>query len=84
MNEFRTAPGFKFSDTKILLGSRAHGDHPEGDAMVKGLTGAKVMAMAEDVPALEVVPRRLLAGLRSSKKGPTVKMSSLAAVPRGF
>ena len=45
--------GFKFSDTKIVLGSHAHGDHQEGDAMVKELTGAQVMAMAEDVPALE-------------------------------
>jgi len=45
--------GFKFSDVKILLGSHAHGDHMEGDAMVKELTGAQVMAMAEDVPALE-------------------------------
>jgi metallo-beta-lactamase class B len=45
--------GFKFSDTKILLGSHAHGDHMEGDALVKQLTGAQVMAMAEDVPALE-------------------------------
>src|SRR5207248_413136 len=47
--------GFKFSDTKILLGSHAHGDHQEGDAMVKQLTGAQVMAMAEDVPALEAM-----------------------------
>jgi metallo-beta-lactamase class B len=45
--------GFRFGDTKILLGSHAHGDHMEGDAMVKELTGARVMAMAEDVPALE-------------------------------
>ena len=45
--------GFKFSDIKIVLGSHAHGDHMEGDAMVKELTGAQVMAMAEDVPALE-------------------------------
>jgi len=45
--------GFKFSDIKILLGSHAHGDHMEGDALVKRLTGAEVMAMAEDVPALE-------------------------------
>ena len=44
--------GFKFSDTKILLGSHAHGDHQEGDALVKQMTGAQVMAMAEDVPAL--------------------------------
>ena len=45
--------GFRFRDTKILLGSHAHGDHMEGDAMVKELTGARVMAMAEDVPALQ-------------------------------
>src|SRR6476659_9570681 len=45
--------GFKFADTKILLGNHAHGDHQEGDALVKQLTGAQVMAMAEDVPALE-------------------------------
>jgi len=47
--------GFKFSDTKILLGSHAHGDHQEGDALVKQMTGAQVMAMAEDVPALEAM-----------------------------
>ena len=45
--------GFKFSDIKIILGSHAHGDHMEGDAAAKELTGAQVMAMAEDVPALE-------------------------------
>lgn len=47
--------GFKFSDIKILLGSHAHGDHQEGDALVKQLTGAQVMAMAEDVPALQAM-----------------------------
>ena len=45
--------GFKFADIKILLGSHAHADHMEGDALVKQLTGAQVMAMAEDVPLLE-------------------------------
>jgi metallo-beta-lactamase class B len=45
--------GFKFSDVKILLGSHAHGDHQEGDALVKQMTGAKVMAMTEDVPDLK-------------------------------
>jgi metallo-beta-lactamase class B len=44
--------GFKFSDIKIILGNHAHGDHMEGDAVVKQMTGAQVMAMAEDVPAL--------------------------------
>lgn len=44
--------GFKFTDIKILLGSHAHADHMQGDALVKQLTGAEVMCMAEDVPAL--------------------------------
>jgi len=47
--------GFKFSDIKILLGSHAHGDHQEGDALVKQLTGAQVVALAEDVPALRAM-----------------------------
>src|SRR5215471_11815596 len=41
------ALGFKYTDIKILLGSHAHADHMEGDALVKQLTGAQVMAMAE-------------------------------------
>src|SRR6266550_292187 len=49
------ALGFKYSDVKILLGSHAHADHMEGDALVKQLTGATVMAMAEDVPALQAM-----------------------------
>jgi metallo-beta-lactamase class B len=44
--------GFEFADIEIVLGSHAHGDHMEADALVKELTGAQVMAMAEDVPAL--------------------------------
>ena len=47
--------GFKFADVKILLGSHAHGDHQEGDALVKQMTGAQVMAMAEDVPLLQAM-----------------------------
>jgi metallo-beta-lactamase class B len=45
--------GFDFEDIRIVLGSHAHGDHMQGDALVKGITGAQVMAMAEDVPLLE-------------------------------
>jgi metallo-beta-lactamase class B len=45
--------GFDFEDIEIILGSHAHGDHMQGDALVKELTGASVMAMAEDVPLLE-------------------------------
>src|SRR5579872_1590553 len=47
--------GFKFSDIKIILGSHAHGDHMEGDALAKELTGARVMAMDRDVPALKAM-----------------------------
>src|SRR5262245_18667777 len=47
--------GFKFADVRILLGTHAHGDHQEGDALTKELTGAQVMAMREDVPALEAM-----------------------------
>jgi metallo-beta-lactamase class B len=47
--------GFKFSDIKILLGTHAHSDHQEGDALLKQLTGAQTMAMAEDVPALQAI-----------------------------
>jgi len=44
---------YKLSDIKILLGSHAHPDHMSGDALFKELTGAKVMAMEQDVPALK-------------------------------
>jgi metallo-beta-lactamase class B len=44
--------GFKFSDIKIVLGSHSHGDHQEGDGLVVQMTGAKAMAMAEDIPPL--------------------------------
>ena len=47
--------GFKFSDVRILLGTHAHGDHQEGDALTKELTGAQVLVMREDVPALEAI-----------------------------
>ena len=47
--------GFKFSDIKILLGTHAHGDHQEGDALVKELTGAQVIVMREDVPELQAI-----------------------------
>jgi metallo-beta-lactamase class B len=47
--------GVKFADIRILLGNHAHGDHQEGDAAVKALTGATVMVMAEDVPALKAM-----------------------------
>jgi len=45
--------GFDFEDIEIILGSHAHADHMQGDALVKELTGASVMVMAEDVPGLQ-------------------------------
>ena len=47
------ALGFAFDDIEVILGSHAHGDHMEGDAVVAQMTGARVMAMAADVAALE-------------------------------
>jgi metallo-beta-lactamase class B len=45
--------GFKFADIKYIIGNHAHGDHQEGDALARQMTGAQVVAMAEDVPALQ-------------------------------
>jgi metallo-beta-lactamase class B len=45
--------GFKFNDVKILLTSQAHNDHAEGTALVKELTGAKVMVMRGDEGIIE-------------------------------
>ena len=47
--------GFRFEDIRIILGSHAHADHMEGDALIKQQTGAQVMAMAEDVPGLQAM-----------------------------
>src|SRR5262245_15354863 len=40
--------GFKYSDTKILLISHAHGDHDEGIGLMQKETGARVMIMEPD------------------------------------
>jgi metallo-beta-lactamase class B len=46
--------GFTMTDVKIILGSHAHPDHMQADALVQELTGgATVMAMEQDVPALK-------------------------------
>jgi metallo-beta-lactamase class B len=46
--------GFMMTDIKIILGSHAHADHQQADAMVKEAAGgAMVMAMEQDVPALK-------------------------------
>ena len=45
--------GFKYSDTKILLISHAHGDHDEGIGLMQKETGAKVMIMDGDVSEVQ-------------------------------
>ena len=46
--------GFKMTDIKIILGSHAHGDHMQADAVIKEMTGgATVMAMEQDVAGLK-------------------------------
>ena len=44
--------GFDFEDIEIIIGSHEHGDHMEGNALAKELSGAKVIAVAEQVPGL--------------------------------
>lgn len=44
--------GFKIKDVKYLLNAHAHGDHVDGLAAMKELTGAKVLVMDGDVPAI--------------------------------
>jgi len=40
--------GFKMTDVKIILSSHAHGDHVEGTARLKEMTGAEVWVMKGD------------------------------------
>jgi metallo-beta-lactamase class B len=47
------ALGFKLEDVKIILSSHAHFDHVGGHAMMKKLSGAEVVATAEDAINLE-------------------------------
>ena len=45
--------GFKYSDTKIILISHAHGDHDAATGIIRKETGAKLMVMDADVPEEE-------------------------------
>lgn len=49
--------GFKYSDTKIILISHAHGDHDEGVGLIQKETGAQVMVMEPDVPEVQSTSR---------------------------
>lgn len=44
--------GFRLSDVRLLLSSHAHIDHTGGHALMKQLTGARVIASAEDARLL--------------------------------
>ena len=44
--------GFEFNDIEIIIGSHEHGDHMQGDVLAKEISGAQVIAMAEQVPGL--------------------------------
>jgi len=76
--------GFKFEDIRIVLGSHAHGDHMEGDGLVVKLTGARAMAMAEDVSLLQTmrspdgIARPMYEVLHD---GSEVKLGSMALTP---
>ena len=49
--------GFKYSDTKIVLISHAHGDHDAATGLIKKDTGAKLMVMDADVADEESTAR---------------------------
>ena len=49
------ALGFEFTDIAVVLGSHAHGDHMEANALVKELTGAEVVVMRQDVDRLRAM-----------------------------
>src|SRR6202046_338604 len=74
--------GFKYTDTKILLISHAHGDHDEATALVAKETGAKLMVMAADVPEEEsTAPGRPGAHVdRVLHDGDTVEMGGVILV----
>jgi metallo-beta-lactamase class B len=45
--------GFAVKDIKLILSNHAHYDHVGGHAAMKRATGARVLVMAEDAPAVE-------------------------------
>ena len=69
--------GFHFRDINILLCSHAHGDHDEGNPLVKELTGATVMVMQEDVKATPGQIDRVLHNGDQVKLGGTVLTAHL-------
>jgi metallo-beta-lactamase class B len=70
--------GFTMTDIKIVLGSHAHQDHMQGNALVKEMTGgAQVVLMEQDVPGyknLKVPSGKALPVDRTIKDGETVTL----------
>jgi metallo-beta-lactamase class B len=52
IRESMAALGLRFQDIKIILNSHAHFDHVGGDALVRELTGAKIMMSRADAEVL--------------------------------
>jgi metallo-beta-lactamase class B len=53
LRENVVALGFRFEDIKLVLTSHAHIDHVQGHALVRRLTGARVVASARDAADLQ-------------------------------
>jgi metallo-beta-lactamase class B len=45
--------GFAWTDIRIVLGSHAHADHMSANPLIREQTGARIMAMRQDLPLLE-------------------------------
>src|SRR5207245_11529474 len=69
--------GFPFRDIHILLDSHAHGDHVAGNPLVKQLTGATVMVMAEDAAAVPGGIDRILHNGDQAKLGGVILTAHL-------
>ena len=56
--------GFRMQDIKIMISGHAHSDHVAGHALVKEMTGARVLASELDAPVIES------GGARGDYRGP--------------
>jgi metallo-beta-lactamase class B len=76
--------GFKYSDTRIVLISHAHGDHDEGVGQIQKDTGARVMVMEGDVADVQsTAPGRPGAKVdRTLHDGDTVELGGSTLVAR--
>ena len=76
--------GFKYTDTKIILISHAHGDHDEATGVIQKETGAKLMVMEGDVAEEQsTAPGRPGAHVdRTLHDGDTVELGGAKLVAR--